>query len=160
MWPEVNKFEKWYFLNKPHTFCKTSLNLRVGIWEIGRGGHRKFELNSATANSAKLQEVFRNRKFASSPQVCDNFRTSSSANAHCTSVILDSNIYYYFVFSRWSFFLEIKFCRRPDVDLQKKQKQVMNTGILTSYLGNEVVHFPNGFYSRTCNTVYCFADLR
>ena len=30
-----------------------------------RAGHRKFKLNSATANSAKLQEVFRNRKSAS-----------------------------------------------------------------------------------------------
>ena len=27
-------------------------------------GHRKITFNSATANSAKLQEVFRNRKFA------------------------------------------------------------------------------------------------
>ena len=32
---------------------------------IGRAGHRKFTLNSATANSAKLQEVFRNDKSAS-----------------------------------------------------------------------------------------------
>ena len=42
-------------------------------WYIGivqhidktRAGHCKFKLNSATANSAKLQEVFRNRKSAS-----------------------------------------------------------------------------------------------
>ena len=32
---------------------------------ITRAGHRKFKLNSATAISAKLQEVFRNRKSAS-----------------------------------------------------------------------------------------------
>ena len=32
---------------------------------ISRAGHRKFKLNSATTKSAKLQEVFRNRKSAS-----------------------------------------------------------------------------------------------
>ena len=33
--------------------------------ENTRDGHRKFTPNSATANSAKLQEVFRNRKSGS-----------------------------------------------------------------------------------------------
>ena len=36
-----------------------------------------------------------------------------------------------------------KFCRRPDVDLQKKK--VINTQTLTSNLGNKVVHFSNEF---------------
>ena len=49
-----------------------------------RAGHRKF-----TLNSAKQQEVF--RKFAVT------FRTSATANAHCTSANLDRNIYCYFV---------------------------------------------------------------
>ena len=58
------------------------------ILHILRAGHRKFTLNSATA---KLQEVFRNRKFAVT------FRTSATANAHCTSANLDYIIYCYFV---------------------------------------------------------------
>ena len=75
-------------------------------YDVGRAGHRKFKLNSATAN----------------PQVCDRFavtfRTSATANEHCTSAIFTV-----ILSSRDDLFvLEVKFCRRPDVDFQKKKR--------------------------------------
>ena len=88
---------------------------------ITRAGHRKFTLNSATANSAKLQEVFRNRKSVSLRWVCDNFLYFR--NRKWTLHFRKLRPQYLLLFCPRDdlFFLEVKFCRRPDVDLQKKR---------------------------------------
>ena len=53
--------------NKLTKFYSFSL---LSKWDINSAGHLKFTLNSTTA---KLQEVFRNRKSESLEKVCGNF---------------------------------------------------------------------------------------
>ena len=66
------------------------------------------------------------------------FRTSATANAHCTSANFDRKYLLLFCPRDDLYFLEVKFCRRPDVDLQKK---VINTRTLTTNPENTSVHF-------------------
>ena len=74
-------------------------------------------------------------------QVCDRFavtfRTSATANAHCTSENLDSNIYCYFVL------VMIFFCRSNFAVAQTltSKKKVINTRTQTSNPKNKSVHF-------------------
>ena len=105
------------------------------------------ELGTANLHSIPQPQIPQNCKWCSAtanPQVCDRFavtfRTSATANAHCTSANLDHIIYCYFVFV-------MTFCHRPDVDLQKKK-------VIKS------VHFSQAFYRGSGNTACCFADLR
>ena len=85
------------------------------------------ELGTANLRSVPQPRIPQNCKRCSAtanPQVCDRFavtfRASATANAHCTSANLDHNIYCYFVLVMTFLFLEVKFCRRPDVDPQQK----------------------------------------
>ena len=105
------------------------------------------ELGTANLHSIPQPQIPQNCKRCSAtanPQVCDRFavtfRTSATANAHCTSANLDHIIYCYFVFV-------MTFCHRPNVDLQKKRSLREST-------------FPKRFYRESGNTAYCFADLR
>ena len=56
----------------------------------------------STANLNSIPQKCKRCSATANPQVCDRFAvtfcTSATANAHCTSAILDRNIYCYFVF--------------------------------------------------------------
>ena len=105
------------------------------------------ELGTANLNSLPQPQIPQNCKRCSAtanPQVCDRFavtfRTSATANAHSTSANLYRNIYCYYVFVMTFFTFEIKFCHRPDVDLQQKKK-VINSRSFTSNPEDKSVHF-------------------
>ena len=115
---------------------------------LPKAGHRKFKLNSTTAN----------------PQVCDRFAVTFHTFATANAQLLFRNLkpqylllfclpVMIFLFWRSNFAVD-------QTLTSKRKKKVINTRTLSSNLGNKVVHFSNGFYSGTCNTAYCFADLR
>ena len=62
IWPRYNQEN---LLRKYEQKIFWIVKITLERFHIIRPGHRKFKLSSATANSAKLQEVFRNRKSAS-----------------------------------------------------------------------------------------------
>ena len=94
----------------------------------------------STANLHSIPQNCKRCSATANPQVCDRFAVTFriSATAHCTSANLNRNIYCCFVLVM-SFFLEVKFCRHPDVDLQTKK--VINIRTLTSNPENKSVHF-------------------
>ena len=103
------------------------------------------ELGTANLPSIPQPQILQNCKRCSAtanPQVCDRFAvtfcTSATANAHGTSANLNCYIYYYFVLVM-TFFLEVKFCRRSEIDLLTSKKKVINIPTLTSE--NKSVHF-------------------
>ena len=127
--------------------------------QLGRAGHRKFTLNSTTANSAKLQEVFRNRKSASLRWFCGNswhFR-----NRKCTLLFRKLRPQYLLLFcSRNDLFYFWRSNFAVVHTLTSKKKNVINTPTSTSNSENKSVHFFQAFYRGTGDTAYCFADLR
>ena len=114
-------------------------------------GHRKF-----TLISAKLQELFRNRKSASLQSVCGNF--SHFRNRKCTLHFRKLRPQYSLLLCpQDELFLEVKFCRRTDVDLQTKK--VINTRTLTSNPENKSVHFFQAALSRNRQHCLLFCEF-
>ena len=79
----------------PLIMCRAS-SFRLPDIVLAIAGNHKFTPNSATANSAKLQEVFRNRKFASLRMVCGNF--SHFRNRKCTLHFRNHKLQYLLLF--------------------------------------------------------------
>ena len=109
----------------------------------------------------QIYTQFQNCKSCSetaNPQVCNRFvvtfRTSATANAHCTSANLDRNIYCYIV-------LVMTFWRSNFAVAQTvtSKKKIINTRMLTSDPKNKT-STSKRFYYGTGNIAYCFADLR
>ena len=86
-----------------------------------------------TANLHSIPQNCKKCSAAANPLVCDRFAVTFPTSANS-----DRNIHCYFALDM-TFFLEVKFCRRPDVDLQKQR--VINTRTLTSNPENKSVHF-------------------
>ena len=133
----------------------------------GHGQANLAELGTANLNSIPQPQISQNCKRCSAtanPQVCDRFavtfRTSATANAtSATANFRNLRPQYLLLFCLpVMIFLFWRSNFAVDQTLTSKKK-VINTQTLTSNLGNKVVHFSNAFYSGTCNTAYCFADL-
>ena len=115
-----------------------------------RAGNRKFTLNSATANSPKLQEVFRNRKSASLRWVCGNFWHFRQLRPRYLLLFCPRDDLFYFWRSNFA----------VAQTLTSKKKKVINTPTSTFNSENKSVRFFQAFYRRTGDTACCFADLR
>ena len=101
------------------------------------------ELGTANLHSIPQPHVPQNCKKCSAtanPQVCDRFavtfRTSATANAHCTSANLDHNIYCYFVLVM-TFFI---FGGQILPSTSEKKKAIISR-TLTSNPENKSFHF-------------------
>ena len=130
----------WLTLLYPHPLIEVvveCLAMRLSIYPLP-------ELGTANLHSIPQPQIPQNCKRCSAtanPKVCDRFavtfRTSATANAHCTSANLDHIIYCYFVFVMTFFIFEgqilpstrrrppkekkIKGHQLPDVNLQPRK---------------------------------------
>ena len=141
------------------TYNKTNqklCKLQVCLLRDRLGAHA--ELGTANLHSIPQPQTPQNCKRCSAtanPQVRDRFavtfRTSATANAHCTSANLDHNTYCYFVLVMTFFIFGGQ--TLPSTRPLPPKKKVINSRTLTSNPENKSVHFFRAVLSR--NRQHC-----